>query len=112
MDQYTKISFSQPVEIPGQVLPAGTYLFKLRNADSPYLVEISNLDGSHVYATLLTNSTVRPEVTSDTVLVMAEQGFGKPLAILKWFYPGSTDGHEFMYSEYEQQRLTQDQQRT
>jgi len=112
MDQFTNISFSQPVEIPGQTLPAGTYLFKLHNADDLNLVQISNLDGSHVYATLLTNSTERPEATGETVLVMAEQGSGKPAAILKWFYPGRTDGHEFAYSEYEIQQLGQDRQRT
>ena len=29
----TKVTFSQPVEIPGQILPAGTYTIKL--VDSP-----------------------------------------------------------------------------
>src|ERR1700745_3550791 len=70
MDQFSNISFSQPVEIPGQTLPAGTYLFKLLNADNLNLVQISNLDGSHLYATLQTNSTERPEATGETVLVM------------------------------------------
>ena len=32
-DQKTVFTFGGPVEIPGQVLPAGTYVFKL--ADSP-----------------------------------------------------------------------------
>ena len=112
MDQFTNISFSQPVEIPGQTLPAGTYLFKLLNADHLNLIQISNLDGSHLYATLLTNSTERPEATENTVVVMAEQGSGKPVAILKWFYPGRTDGHEFVYSEYEIHQLAQGQQWT
>jgi hypothetical protein len=112
MDQFTNISFSQPFEIPGQTLPAGTYLFKLRKADDLNLVQISNLDGSHVYATLLTASTERPEATGDTVLVVAEEGSGKPAAILKWFYPGRTDGHEFVYSEHEIQQLAEDRQRT
>jgi hypothetical protein len=112
MDQFTNISFSQPVEIPGQTLPAGTYLFKLRNADNLNLVQISNLDGSHLYATLQTNSTERPEATGDTVFVMSERASGKPVAILKWFYPGRTDGHEFVYSEYEIHQLVQDRQRT
>jgi hypothetical protein len=29
LDQTTILTFSQPVEIPGQVLPAGTYVLKL-----------------------------------------------------------------------------------
>jgi hypothetical protein len=114
MDQYTNITFSQPVVIPGQTLQAGTYLFKLLKADDLNLIQISSLDGSHVYATLLTNSTERPMATGDTELVMAEaeQGSGNPVAILKWFYPGRTDGHEFVYSEYEMQQLAQDRHRT
>ena len=28
-DQLTKVTFSQPIEIPGQVLPAGTYWFEV-----------------------------------------------------------------------------------
>jgi hypothetical protein len=112
MDQYTHLSFSQQVQIPGQTLPAGTYLFKLLAADDLNLIQISSLDGSHVYATLRTISTERPEVTGDTVLVMAEQGSEKPVAILKWFYPGRTDGHEFVYSGSEKEQLAQERQRT
>src|ERR1019366_2637146 len=51
----TTITFSQPFEIPGgQVLPAGTYVFKL--LDSPYdrdIVQIFNQDQTHIYATVL-----------------------------------------------------------
>jgi hypothetical protein len=32
-NQATKITFTAPVEIPGKVLPAGTYWFKLLNDD-------------------------------------------------------------------------------
>ena len=112
MDQFTKMTFSKPVEIPGQTLPAGTYLFKLRNADNLNLVQISSWDGSHVYATLLTNSIERPKATGDTVVVVADEGVGKPIAILKWFYPGRPDGHEFVYSEYEKEQLALDRQQT
>jgi len=33
-DQATKVTFSAPVEVPGMVLPAGTYWFSLLNDDS------------------------------------------------------------------------------
>jgi len=112
MDQFTKMTFSKPVEIPGQTLPAGTYLFKLRNTDNLNLVQISSWDGSHVYATLLTNSIERPKPTGDTVVVVADEGVGKPIAILKWFYPGRPDGHEFVYTEYEKEQLALNRQQT
>src|SRR5438309_1839379 len=56
-DQATQITFSQPVQVPGQVLPAGTYLFKLVNTDSLDIVQIFNSDRTHLYATLETVPT-------------------------------------------------------
>ena len=41
-DQATTITFSQPIQIPGQVLPAGTYLFKLASGDDLNVVQIFN----------------------------------------------------------------------
>ena len=45
-DKRTMLTFSQAVEIPGTVLPAGTYLFQL--ADSPasrHVVQVFDQDG-------------------------------------------------------------------
>jgi len=45
-DQATTITFNQSIQIPGQVLPAGTYLFKLANSDSGRdFVQIFNSTG-------------------------------------------------------------------
>ncbi len=44
-DKASKLTFSEPVEVPGQVLPAGTYWFTM--ADSPSdrnIVQIWNAD--------------------------------------------------------------------
>jgi len=40
LDKKTVLTFSQPVEIPGVVLPAGTYTFKLANAFDRHIVQI------------------------------------------------------------------------
>ena len=111
-DQSTKVTFSKPIEIPGQFLPAGTYLLKIADSNAPNLVRIFNADGSRLYATLQTISTERPEPTADTVLTLAEQPNGRPDALLKWFYPGSMTGHEFVYPEQEEQQLAQYRQQT
>jgi hypothetical protein len=43
----TVLTFSQPVEIPGRVLPAGTYTFMLADSMSDrHIVQIFNADGS------------------------------------------------------------------
>ena len=107
-DQSTKLTISQPVQIPGQILPAGTYLFKLAdpNADQN-LVRIFNSDGTRLYATIPTISTERPQPTDSTALTLAEPGNGMPDVLLNWFYPGNTDGHAFVYSKHEEQEVAE-----
>jgi hypothetical protein len=111
-DRLTQITFSKAIEIPGHVLPAGTYQFKLVNPDDLEIVQIFSADGTRLYATLQTITTERPKPTGDTVLVMAEQGTERPEALVKWFYPGRTTGNEFVYDKHEGQQLAQEQQRT
>jgi hypothetical protein len=111
-DQSIKLTFSQAIEIPGQILPAGSYLFKLADRNDLIMVHIFNPEGSRLYATLQTITAEREEPTGDTVLVLAEQPQGKPETLVKWFYPGDPTGHELVYSKQEEQQLAQDRQQT
>jgi Protein of unknown function (DUF2911) len=112
MNQCTKITFSQPIQIPGQILPAGTYQFKLADPNDLDLVRIFNSDGTRLLATLQTITAERAKPTGDTVVVLAEQPEGRPETLVKWFYPGNTSGHELVYSKQEEQQLAQDRQQT
>jgi len=48
-DKKTIVTFSDSVEIPGQVLPAGTYVFKLANSVSDrHIVQIWNGDETQI----------------------------------------------------------------
>jgi hypothetical protein len=112
-DQTTMLTFSQPIQIPGQVLPAGTYLFKLANSESVLnLVQIFSSDRTHLYGTFQTVPTERQTVTGDTLLTFADQGAGNPEALMKWFYPGVLTGHEFVYSKQQEKELAQATQQT
>ena len=112
-DQATTITFSQPIQIPGQVLPAGTYLFKLADSNSNQnIVQVFNADGTVLYATLQTIATERQEPTGHTMVALAEQGAGQPDALLKWFYPGRETGNEFVYPTQKEKELAQDKQLT
>jgi hypothetical protein len=106
-DQSAKITFSQPIEIPGQILPAGTYLFKLADPNDLDVVRIFNSQGTRLYATLQTVTAERAKPTGDLVVVLADQPAGRPETLLKWFYPGDTSGHELVYSKQEEQQLAQ-----
>jgi len=110
-DQATTMTFNEPIQIPGQVLPAGTYVLKLASRDSDLnTVQIFNSDRTVVYGTFQTIPTDRREPTGNTVIDLAKQGSGQPEALLKWFYPGDTTGHEFVYPKEKEKELAQDQQ--
>jgi hypothetical protein len=112
-DQATTITFSQPIQIPGQVLPAGTYLFKRADGNiDQNVVQVFNGDRTVLYATLQTIAIDRPEPTGDTVVSLAEQGAGQPDVLLKWFYPGRETGHEFLYPKQKEKELAQDKHET
>jgi len=112
-DQATEITFSQPVQIPGQVLPAGTYWFLLANiSEQQDVVQIYNSDRSKLYATLETATIESQEATGHTVVKLAEQESSKPDALVAWFYPGETTGHEFLYPKDQEKQLSQDSQQT
>ncbi len=106
-NQATKVSFSQPVQIPGKVLPAGTYWIQLARSGDPDVVQI--FSGDHgLIATLFTISRERQKPTAPAAFVFANQGAGKAEAIVAWFYPNRTEGHEFLYPSAERQELARD----
>jgi LPXTG-motif cell wall-anchored protein len=94
----TVLTFSQPFEIPGHVLPAGTYTFKLADTLSDrHIVQIFNADGSTLIATVMTIPDYRLKTTTETVIRFNEVPLGAPEAIRAWFYPGNSVGQEFVY---------------
>ena len=105
-DQATKITFDHDVQIPGRVLPAGTYWFVLPyDISQHFLVHIYNSDGTVLITTLLTTSVEREKSTDKTEITFAERDPMQPEAIVTWFYPGRTVGHEFLYSKQEGKEL-------
>jgi len=112
-NQETKVTFSQPVQIPGRVLPAGTYVFVLpEEINDHFEVRIFNADRTMLVATLLTISAERSKPTDNTVFGFAERGSAQPEAILTWFYPGETTGHEFLYPKQVEKELASAKQVT
>lgn len=111
-DQATKLTFSQSVQIPGRVLPAGTYWFIAdRNSDSQ-VVRVFSEDRLTVYAALITASAESLHPVDETAITFAERGGMEPEAIVTWFYPGRSIGHQFIYSKQQQEALAQNTQRT
>jgi hypothetical protein len=110
--EFTQITFSKPVQIPGQVLPAGTYLLQRADSNDPNIVQIFSADRRVLFATLFTVPAERSETTSDTAITFAEEMAGKPEVLVKWFYPGRTTGHEFVYPQQQEKEIAQARQET
>lgn len=112
-NEATKLSFAKAVQVPGRVLPAGTYLFVLEGSfGNSNIIQVFNSDRSMLYATLFTISAKRAKSTDDTAITFADRGAMQPETLVSWFYPGRTYGHEFVYSQSEEHELAQAKHRT
>jgi hypothetical protein len=100
----TVVTFNEPIEVPGvgaQVLPAGTYVFKIfDSASDRHIVQIFNEREDHVFTTILAIPNYRLHATDKTVMTFGERAAGQPEAIRAWFYPGREWGEEFVYPKF------------
>jgi len=97
-DQKTTFTFSGPVEIPGQVLQPGTYVFKLADSMSDRnIVEVFNKDENHLYGIFLAIPDYRLKPAGKPIITFEERAEGAPEAVKAWFYPGENYGHDFVY---------------
>jgi LPXTG-motif cell wall-anchored protein len=97
-DKLANLTFTGPVQVPGAMLSAGTYRFKLANPDSSRnIVQVMNHDGTNVYAMFYTTPDMRMEITDEAVVTFKETPAGVPPVIRSLFYGGEHGGYEFNY---------------
>jgi hypothetical protein len=78
-DQATKLTFSESVEAPGLILPAGTYWFTLADNDSDRnVVQIWNADRAHLVTTILAIPDCRQNTPQKTIINFEESPSGQP----------------------------------
>jgi LPXTG-motif cell wall-anchored protein len=103
LNRKTILTFTGPVEVPGvgaQILPAGTYVFKILDSRSDrHIVQIFSQDETHLFTTILAIPNYRLKATDKTVVTFSERPAGQPEALKAWFYPGRTWGEEFVYAK-------------
>src|ERR1700733_12719959 len=94
----TVMTVSEPIQVPNQVLPAGTYVIKLLDSPSDrHIVQIFDKDQQHLQTTILAIPNYRIQPTGKTVFTFWETPPGQPKALRAWFYPGDNFGQEFAY---------------
>jgi hypothetical protein len=97
-DKKTVFTFPDSVEIPGQILPPGTYVFKLFHSSSDrHIVQIWTEDQRQLIATVMAIPAQRLEPRGHTTITFDERPGNSPMAVRTWFYPGDTIGQEFVY---------------
>jgi hypothetical protein len=107
-DKKTIVTFNQAVEVPGKVLPAGTYTFQLLDSPSDrHIVQIFTADGMHIITTILAINNYRLQPTGETVMKFSERPGDSPDALRAWFYPGDNFGQEFVYPKVRAIQLAQ-----
>ena len=98
-DRKTIVTVNDAIQVPGKVLPRGTYVFKLLDSNDLTLVAIYNADETQVITTLQGISTSRTRTPNETILQFEERPSGQPEALKAWFYPGDNTGIEFVYPD-------------
>ncbi|HET9358700.1 MAG TPA: hypothetical protein VFO58_03075 [Vicinamibacterales bacterium] len=97
-DKLAYLTFTGPVQVPGAILNAGTYQFRLTNPDvSRNVLQVRSNDGSIVYGMFNTIPDSRTAMTRDTVVTFRETPAGVPAAVKTLFYGGENVGYEFVY---------------
>jgi len=100
-DKKTIITFPEPMQIPGMVLPAGEYVVKRADGSLPNVIQFTNPEESEVFATVQAIPTIRQKPLDEVEIVTEERPSGSPEALKKWFYPGDLTGAEFVYPNSE-----------
>jgi hypothetical protein len=108
-DQATQLTFSQSVQIPGNiVLQPGTYWFTVADLPSNRnIVRVFDINWQPI-TTAIAATTEHPWRNDNTQLTFAQRSADQPSVLLKWYYPGRTVGHEFIYSGNEGRALSEE----
>lgn len=95
-DKKTIVTFNDSVGIPGQILPAGTYVFKLaNNTSNRHIVQVWNEDETQILAMIQAIPDYRLDPPDATVFEFEERPGDFLMALHSWFYPGDNSGRQF-----------------
>jgi hypothetical protein len=106
-NERTLLTFSEPVMVTGATLPPGTYTFKLADVrGNRHTVQIFKGEGDELVTLTHAVPVRRERPTGDTILTFNPTEQGMP-ALKAWYYPHSSYGHEFIYSDAEARQIAE-----
>lgn len=107
-DRSTIVTIDAPVALPGVVLPAGSYLFRLADTQaSRNVVQIFDKDRTKIFATLIAVSAERNEASGEAVITFRETPATEAPALRYWYYAGEKGGQEFVYPKDQAMKIAQ-----
>jgi hypothetical protein len=99
------VTFNAPVQLPGLVLPKGTYTFEhVPSVSEAASVVVSTGQPKRVVGRFTTLPTRRVSA-GEAVTFHHTQTNGAP-AIAAWYFNGGSEGYEFVYTAQELRLLT------
>jgi hypothetical protein len=97
-DRRTYFTFSGPVALPGVTLAAGRYVFRIVDTTtSRKVIQVLSDDEKRPFAMMNTITDTRRDPAKDATVSFYESPRGTPAAVKSWWYPGETDGYQFIY---------------
>jgi hypothetical protein len=103
----TKVTVTEPMQVPGMVLSPGEYTFRLNDSDSNrHIVQIFNSDETRLVTTVLAIPNARLKPTAQGIMTYEERPIGQPVALGAWFYSGETLGQQFVYPKSKAEELS------
>lgn len=103
----TMVTFSNPVEVPGHILPAGKYYFERTQLPKidPDVIQIFDSTGQGLVATVLCRAEIWNSPMKHPLVQMAETPAGETPRVREFVARGATYGHIFLYgNRYEEGR--------
>jgi hypothetical protein len=91
------VTFDRPVEVPGTVLPPGTYVFK--SLENNELVQVFSANEKQLFATIIVVPEDRPaqDVNIDCFVQLTKTRADAPPEVEGFFLPGRATGFQFVY---------------
>jgi hypothetical protein len=97
-NRLTTAVFNHPVQIPGKVLPAGIYVFKLADISGERnVVQVWNADQTEIVVTVMGLPEYLDTAPETDLFIFEEQGKGLPPLLKSWFSAGNRTGERFIY---------------
>ena len=107
-DKRTYFTFSAPIALPGQTLPAGRYEFRIVDTTtSRKVIQVLSDDGKKPYVMANTIPDQRRDPVKDATVAFYETPAGTPAAVKTWWYPGESIGYQFIYPRAQARQIAQ-----